>query len=119
MNRNPVAQARGFTLVELLVVIAIIGILIALLLPAVQSARAAAQRAECSNNLRQIGLTLMNYEGARKAFPLSRWGDKTAIYDNTSFKSNQQSWTSLALPYMEETAISSMYDPNQAWHSKA
>jgi prepilin-type processing-associated H-X9-DG protein len=61
----------------------------------------------------------MNYESARKAFPLSRWGDKTAIYDNTSLKSNQQSWTSVALPYMEENGIASMYDPSQAWHSQA
>ncbi|MEX0643299.1 MAG: DUF1559 domain-containing protein [Pirellulales bacterium] len=68
------AGNRGFTLVELLVVIAIIGVLVALLLPAIQAAREAARRASCTNNLKQIGIALLNYESTRKKFPPGRYG---------------------------------------------
>lgn len=92
-------KKRGFTLVELLVVIAIIGILVALLLPAVQKAREAAQRVHCKNNLRQIGLGMLNYESARRAFPP---GQKKFCQGCEEF-----GWSAFFLPFIEEPAIHS------------
>ena len=76
MRKNR-SHVRAFTLVELLVVIAIIGILVALLLPAIQAAREAARRTQCTNNMKQIGLAILNYESAKKQLPLAytpNWG---------------------------------------------
>jgi prepilin-type N-terminal cleavage/methylation domain-containing protein/prepilin-type processing-associated H-X9-DG protein len=93
-------RRSGFTLIELLVVIAIIAVLIALLLPAVQSAREAAQRAQCTNNLKQFGLALANYESANRVFPFARGG----YYATAPWYSRWSAHTML-LPQLEQTNI--------------
>jgi len=97
-------RPTGFTLIELLVVIAIIAVLIALLLPAVQSAREAARRAQCTNNMKQLGLALHNYHGAVGSFPTSFWRN-TLNPDGTTDYANRHSWFSMILPYIEQTNV--------------
>jgi prepilin-type N-terminal cleavage/methylation domain-containing protein len=97
----------GFTLVELLVVIAIIGILIALLLPAVQAAREAARRSQCLNNLKQLSLGLHNYHDAFKTFP------------PPGINSNQMSWHVLLLPFIEQTALHDQFNFDAGYYTGA
>jgi len=97
----------GFTLVELLVVIAIIGVLVALLLPAVQAAREASRRSACANNLKQIGLAIANYQLAKKTLPPSCSESLDTqmdlLFDPRA--ATRHSWTSVILPYVEDTAL--------------
>ena len=105
--QNPRA-ARGFTLVELLVVIAIIGVLIALLLPAIQAAREAARRVSCVNNLAQLGVALENYQSARNVLPPGTI-DKQGPIHNVP-QGYQMSWIVQLLPYIEENVMFKQID---------
>jgi prepilin-type N-terminal cleavage/methylation domain-containing protein/prepilin-type processing-associated H-X9-DG protein len=111
----------GFTLVELLVVIAIIGILVALLLPAVQAARESARRSQCTNSLKQLGIGVLNFESSMKTVPFNRYSDygyPTAWGTSTGPGAKAWSWIASILPYME---YSDVYDqagvPNQTFGS--
>lgn len=110
----------GFTLVELLVVIAIIGVLVGLLLPAVQAAREAARRMQCSNNLKQIGLALHNYHDAHRSFP------KVWYYWNGNSNGSDRQpagfysgfgWRVMILPYMEQVNLYNQFNFSQPIHS--
>jgi len=99
-------RPRGFTLIELLVVIAVIGVLVALLLPAVQAAREAARRVQCVNNLKQMGSALHSYQGVHNVFPLGGYGGglgSPALWENPSIAARRlSSWGTAVLPYMEQ-----------------
>ena len=113
MTFRPSSRCFGFTLVELLVVIAIIGILVSLLLPAVQAARESARRTQCANNLKQVGLALHNFEGSFKAFPPGGVDGGTTTDAHRQFKialSTTHSWTPFILPYMEGGNLAGNYD---------
>ena len=105
-------RRKAFTLVELLVVIAIIGILIALLLPAVQAAREAARRMSCSNNLKQIALAVHNYQAATRSFPPGNIIKQAGVCTGgTSFESDDGTcWSISILPYLEQEALFDNYD---------
>jgi prepilin-type N-terminal cleavage/methylation domain-containing protein/prepilin-type processing-associated H-X9-DG protein len=121
---------RAFTLVELLVVIAIIGILVALLLPAIQAAREAARRTQCINNMKQIGLAILNFESGRKELPLAFSPNYTggAISGScpagapgpgtaTNFKKAHFALTFI-LPYLEQQALYDQIDLDLHWYDK-
>lgn len=111
MSRRKQQTRPAFTLVELLVVIAIIGVLVGMLLPAVQSAREAARRSSCTNNLKQLGLAVLNFHDSHKHLPVSnRPGGSTTA--------PRFSWSTLMLPYFEEQNIYDQYDMSQNWDHK-
>jgi prepilin-type N-terminal cleavage/methylation domain-containing protein len=106
------SSEKGFTLVELLVVIAIVGILVAMLLPAVQAAREAARRTQCTNNLKQFGLALHSYESTHRSLPPGNIvsPDGSTVYANGLV---------MLFPYFEQANLASLYDPTQPWFMHA
>lgn len=113
MNRT--FRHRGFTLIELLVVISIIAILIGLLLPAVQKVREAAQRLQCQNNMKQMGLGLLNYESARGGLPPSATGTQGPVV-GAPYYPYSHSWSAALLPYIEQNPLSGIYNYEANWN---
>jgi prepilin-type N-terminal cleavage/methylation domain-containing protein len=101
------ARRRGFTLVELLVVIAIIGILVALLLPAIQAAREAARRAQCQNHLKQLALACLNYESTKGHFPPGFVSQPITV--------ESWAWSVFILPYVEEQGLYDQLSPSETF----
>ncbi len=116
---NPTRQdTRGFTLVELLVVIAIIGILVALLLPAIQAARGAALRNSCANNMRQQGLAIHNHIDTFKRLPSGGEGTDFSVAGKASTAFDLNSTFTQLLPFMEENSIAKQMDLKYAYDDK-
>lgn len=111
-------RQQGFTLVELLVVIAIIGILVALLLPAIQAARESARKITCQNKLKQQGLALLNYHSIHERFPLGLYGggiDYDGPYENAcdaNYTDDGYSWATALLPHLEQQSLYKLIDPD-------
>ena len=113
MFLQPKHRRPAFTLVELLVVIAIIGVLVALLLPAIQAAREAARRTSCTNNLKNLGIAMLNFHDSKKMLPVSNRAQGVT-------NAPRYAWSTLMLPYFEEQNIYDQYDFTQNWdHSTA
>jgi len=116
MHARSLRSRTAFTLVELLVVIAIIGILVALLLPAVQAAREAARRMSCGNNLKQLGIGLHNYHDTHKKFPpAATWPVRDSGFNLSMQNQNKfgPNWVILTLPYLEQQQLYDAFNLNQ------
>lgn len=115
MQRSSFASRNGFTLVELLVVIAIIGVLMALLFPAVQYAREAGRASACLNNLRQIGLATSSFEGNHKAFPPARIYQRDFFAEGFECGGEEPSWLVRLLPYLEQNQLFQRWDVSKPY----
>jgi len=112
-SRRQGTRKTGFTLIELLVVIAIIGVLVALLLPAVQQAREAARRTQCKNNLKQLGIALHNYHDSLQAFPINLYGGYGDTANVGGYTQTSKSWGFLVhiLPYLDQAPLYELINP--------
>ena len=113
-TKNTARGKSGFTLVELLVVIAIIGILVALLLPAIQAAREAARRVSCQNNVKNLALAVLNFENAKRKLPAGALVEPTSGSEtiNTELIDVAPSWVVQILPMIEESIAGAQFDVN-------
>ena len=112
---NQPRPGRGFTLVELLVVIAIIGVLVAMLLPAIQAARESARASQCKDNLRQLGIGMQNFENAKRAFPS---GGQGTLPNTVTTAYDLHSTITHLLPYIEQSEIAGMMNMKFAYNDK-
>lgn len=112
MSTRIASRRRGFTLVELLVVIAIIGVLVALLLPAVQQAREAARRSECINNLKQLGIAAHNHHDTFKKLPAALYNINNGNAGNNEIDQLGPNWVIFLLPQMEQAALYELFEVN-------
>ena len=104
-------RSLGFSLVELLVVLAILGVLIGLVLPSLQAAREAARKMQCQNQIRQVGIAILNFESAQHVFPASGWTQAGPGNPHGKYVG----WRTMILPYLEQTNVRSLYQPSLHW----
>lgn len=116
MLAHPRHSLKGFTLIELLVVIAITGILVALLLPAVQSAREAARRVDCQNRIRQLALATHLHHDAKGYFPPARYQARPGDPNDLQCGGESPTWLALVMPYIEQVELSQQWDFKKKWH---
>lgn len=109
-------EHRGFTLIELLVAISIIGLLIALLLPAVQAAREASRRVQCANNFKQMGIALHNYHDTVGTFPIGRTGSYYNYPAKISTNANRRTWVLSVLPYFEQGVLYNSFNSSLSFY---
>jgi len=115
-------RRSGFTLIELLIVIALVGLLVALLLPAVQTAREAGRRVQCANHLKQIGLAMMNYEQSFHCYPMGLLTNNDSPITFALFggiDGIHSSGLAAMLPYLEQTGLDVVYDDNKPWFEQS